>query len=649
MLGYRADIDGLRAIAVLSVLFFHIDVALFSGGFVGVDIFFTISGFLITSILLKAKQADNFSFRAFYARRALRILPAYLVLVFITIFIGLVLLAPLAYKGLLESAIASSLFSSNLYFLFTLGGYFSAAAHELPLLHTWSLSVEEQFYLIMPFAIVFWFKIASDTKRFLVLIGIFLLSVLVSVILTSIHQKTAYFIVFSRAHEFLIGSILSVLLSQHGRKITPSNVTSNVIFIFSIIALASSTILITAKLAFPSYLAIVPCIATALIIYCGLNERCISHKLLGNRVMVFIGLLSYSMYLYHWPIVSYAKYVGIEFTVTIQIFIVITSFICAYFSWRFVENKVRYSAWCKRSLVAPTLYVAPSLILITFYFYSSINQFYPERFSKEVVLMEKVITSKPEKERTSCHTASLEIDNTVKCQLGNINNNLKTAILWGDSHANHFVGFVDELGKKNNIKIQDITMGNCPPMPGVYIYAQGAGSACIEKNNKVLYYILQNQPDSVFLAGSWGGYLGAYIKASDQQEKVKKVIESLSALIEVFHENNIEVIFFEMLPRKPKSLNSCYLKYNLYPYFNPREQCGFSSLDFFYEEQVSIYQELSYRFGPRLKVISMMDLICENDQCIPYLNETPLYRDNNHLNLIGSRLLWKEYSKREVF
>lgn len=642
MLGYRADIDGLRAVAVLSVLFFHIDISLFSGGFVGVDVFFTISGFLITSILLKAKLSGNFSFREFYSRRALRILPAYLVLVFITSVVGFILLAPIAYKQLLESTIASSLFASNFYFLFTLGGYFSAAAHELPLLHTWSLSVEEQFYLLMPLAVVLWFKIASDVKRFWVLICVFLLSVLISVLLTDIHQKTAYFAVFSRAHEFLIGSILSVLLVKYAKQLTPSTTISNFVFLFSIFTLVLSTMYITENMVFPGYVALIPCLATILIIYSGLNDKCISYKVLGSRVMVFIGLLSYSLYLYHWPIVAYAKYVGVEFTVIVQLLIVLFSFIFAYVSWRFVENKVRHANWSKGRFIAPALYVLPSLGLITFYGYSEGNQFSPDRFTTDVVRMEQVITSKPEQGRTSCHTSSLIIDSSSDCQLGVENKNNK-AILWGDSHANHFVGFIDEVGKNSNLQVQDITMGNCPPLPNVYISAQGAGNACIDKNKRVLSYILQKKPQVVFIAGSWAGYLGQYIQGDNQQGKVTKIIDSLSLLITQLLKNNINVTFFEMVPRTPKGMSSCYLKYTMYPSINVVESCQFSQQGFYHEEQEMIYQVLRKRFNSKLKFVSVSNLICENMQCKSYMNGMPLYRDNNHLNLNGSRLLGLKY------
>ena len=644
MLGYRADIDGLRAIAVLSVLFFHVDISLFGGGFVGVDVFFTISGFLITSILLKAKQTEKFSFLEFYKRRALRIIPAYIVLVLLTTIAGFVILAPLAFKELLESTIASSLFASNFYFLFTLGGYFSAAAHELPLLHTWSLSVEEQFYLIMPLAVVLWFKIAGETKRLWLLFGVFFVSVVVSIVLTHLHQKAAYFVVFSRAHEFLIGSLLSVLLMKYGARITPNKVISNIVFLFSFAALVVSTIFIDAKSAFPGYLALIPCVATILTIYCGLNKHCFSHVLLGNRLMVFIGLLSYSLYLYHWPIVAYAKYMGVEFTILVQVLIVVASFVFAYISWRFVENKVRYFNWKNQNAFALNLYLLPGLALISFYIYSNYKDFYPFRFDSKVAYIEKVVTSKPESGREACHSSSLDISGLNHCKLGD-NEAQQKAILWGDSHANHFVGFMDEVGTKVGLRITDITMGNCPPLLNVNISAPGAGKRCSDKNIAVLNYVKDNKPDFVYLAGSWAGYMGQYIQANNQDEKVAKVVDSLTLLIAELQENDIKVVFFEMLPRAYKGISSCSLKSEMYPFFNSLDNCHFDNSNFYYGEQQQIYQRLKQEFGASLEMISLDELICTNGMCKSYVGNLPLYRDSNHLNMYGSKLLGQMYLK----
>jgi peptidoglycan/LPS O-acetylase OafA/YrhL len=229
---YRADIDGLRAIAVLFVLFFHLEIGLFSSGFVGVDVFFTISGFLITSIVLKECLKGDFSFRKFYTRRALRLLPAYLFLLVIVILFAALFMAPIAFGKFLQSAIASGFFVSNFYFLFEQGGYFTTSASELPLLHTWSLSVEEQFYLLMPIALILWHKYCPKKHQFLVLILFLLFSILCSYLLTGFHQKLAYFVVFSRAHEFLLGSVVAFAVLYHKSRFQPSLFVANIIFFF---------------------------------------------------------------------------------------------------------------------------------------------------------------------------------------------------------------------------------------------------------------------------------------------------------------------------------------------------------------------------------------------------------------------------------
>ena len=645
MLKYRADIDGLRAIAVLLVLLLHLEVALFSGGFIGVDVFFTISGFLISGIVLKEKSAGNFSFIRFYSRRALRIIPAYLVVLLMTLLIGAIFLAPLAYKGLLESALASSLFVSNMYFLLTQGGYFSAASHELPLLHTWSLSVEEQFYVLMPIAIVLWFKIKNQTLQLWTFAIVFILSLLVSIFLTDYHQKAAYFVVFSRAHEFLIGAALAVFISRKPKKLIPKLFLANALFIISLLTLIFTSILFDASTLFPSAFALIPCLATVMIIYSGLNEQCLSYKVLGNKIMVFIGLISYSLYLYHWPIISISKYIGIEFTFMVQFIIGAISILLAFLSWKYVENKVRYSNLQKKRYAAFSFYVVPSLFLVLFYMQAKNDEFFPSRFKSEVVAAESTLKSAPEKGRKSCHTSSLNIDGSDNCKVGETNKYEEKVVLWGDSHANHFVGFMDQFGKENKYEVQDISMGNCPPLMGLYINAQGAKERCKEKNQKVFSYIIEQKPKKVYLAGSWGGYLrGNLILADTPKQKANILIESLSQSVTALLENNIEVVLFKMVPKMPEDNSSCYLKYLMFPNFNSLESCQFNEKGLYEVELNNIYLTLNNRFKDKLSFISVSEYFCQNGFCDSYMEKFPLYRDTNHLNLKGSELLGLQYA-----
>lgn len=641
--GYRADIDGLRAVAVLCVLFFHLDIGLFASGFIGVDVFFTISGFLITGIVLKECHKGNFSFGRFYIRRALRLLPAYLFLLIAVIVFAVIIMPPIAFDNMLQSAIASSFFVSNFYFLFQQGGYFSTSATELPLLHTWSLSVEEQFYLLMPLALVLWIKYCPKKYQLSVLLFFLIFSVAFSYWLTGFHQKVAYFFVLSRAHEFLLGSVVAVAIFQFHEKVKPTIFIANVIFVISLVVLCLSAMVITNKANFPGLLALIPCMATCGIIYSGLNKRCISHKVLGIRPLVFIGLLSYSLYLWHWPIISLVKYIGIELTLYVQLLIALFSFSAAYVSWRFIETKVRYSEFGNKKSLAAVLYFVPSLALLAFYFQAKANDFYPERFEPATVLIEKAVKSTPESGRGVCHSSTLTI-NAPECVLGKLNDFDTTGMLWGDSHANHFVGFIDEYAKKNNMFIRDATMGNCPPTPNVYINAVGAKATCKSKNAAVLEYILSEEPDVVFLAASWGGYLGENtLEGNNINERVELLSSSLKDVISTLLDRDIKVIIFKTVPRSDSDLSGCFLKATMYPNFNSIDKCQFVINQKNKTNEDLLYSKLDQQFGDDISFISVDKAFCKDDKCSSYLNETPLYRDTNHLNLEASKLLGNSY------
>lgn len=643
MLKYRADIDGLRAIAVLIVLFFHLDLSLFKGGFVGVDVFFTISGFLITGIVLKEHKAQGFSFLRFYSRRATRLIPAYLVVVFCTLVVGFIILTPLALKELLQSAISSTFFVSNFYFLFTQGGYFSNAAHETPLLHTWSLSVEEQFYLIMPLAVILWLKIKTVKLKYSVLVFCFLLALLASYLLTKVHQPAAYFLVISRAHEFLVGSILAVIIHQHSERIKFTTISSNILFIASIFTLLFTALMFNAKSNFPGLLAIIPCLATAGMIFSGTNEKCISHKVLGNKVLVFIGLLSYSLYLWHWPIITFVKLFGFEFDPQVQLSLLLLSFICAYLSWRFVEKVVRYAQWSSKKSIAATFYVLPCLVLVSVFFYSEHNDFYPKRFEHQIVIAEAALKSKPELGRETCHTNDIAIDGSERCRLGSTTLNSKKAILWGDSHASHFTGLVDVVGKASNIQVLAVSRGNCPPLPNLFINAQGAKVACTERNDTVLKFILKQQPDYVFLAGAWGGYLLGNSLEGTQGEKLKTITTSLNNTLNILIKNNIKPVVLEMLPRQKKDASACYLKAKLGVNGFDLNNCTVPSLKESFPSLALEFTKLKHIFKDSVTFINPESLFCSAGKCATYLDDIPLYRDSNHLNLQGSIKLGQRY------
>jgi len=640
LFNYRADIDGLRAVAVLSVLLYHVEISLFSGGFVGVDIFFTISGFLITNIVLKGLSNDSFSFKSFYIKRAARLLPAYLVVLFFVTLSGWFILAPLAFKGLLQSALASTVFSSNFYFLFFHGGYFATSAHELPLLHTWSLAVEEQFYIIMPALLYLWVKLKNSRTQLVYFLIALVGSIFVSYLLTSINQSAAYYLVFSRAHEFLLGAVLSIFLFVKTDKMFPSVTISNILFVVGFILISYSIATIEAKSSFPGILAVIPCLGTLLIIYSGMNQQCISHKVLGNGVIVFVGLLSYSLYLWHWPFVAYLKYVGLDFTAVIQLSVIFMSFICAYLSWRFVEKPFRYAKFSKTGSVALILYIAPAALLFCFIF-SMKSSYFSLPVAQEVASLEKAVKSKPEEGREACHSATFSLDD--ECQYRKGQNNTLNAVLWGDSHASHFSGFVKELASSYSMNVIDSTMGSCPPLPDLYIDADGARGACISKNADVYNYIIASDIDVVFLAGAWDGYLkGNLLTQSAMEGKSKFIKQQVEVLVKRLTDKGIKVVIFTSLPRSSSDLSQCYTKKLQFPSINSGKVCQFTLMP----KQIDVNNTIRGLISDRVHVIDSAALFCHNKLCETVIDETPLYRDNNHLNQMGSVYLGQFYIKK---
>lgn len=624
--------DGIRAIAVLLVLFFHVDFAFFKAGFIGVDIFFTISGFLISGIVLREAQTTGFSFKRFYIRRATRLLPAYLFMLVVTMLVSIYVLAPLALYDFLKSALASSLFVSNFYFLLNHSGYFSTSVHELPLLHTWSLSVEEQFYLIMPITLILWLKIKNLYLR-LALLGLSLLiSIFMSGLLTAFNQGLSYFLVPSRIHEFLFGTVLAVLINYFGKKIIPSTLVSNVLMVISLLGIVLVSISLSSKGSFPGYTASFVCLLTMLIIYSGLNENCISHKLLGNRVFVWIGLLSYSIYLWHWPIVSFLKYMSVEFDIFTQLSIIALSFIFAWVSYWYVEKPFRYGTYSKSGKVAFSLYVLPALILCCFaVFHTAL----PTPFSNRAIVVEQMTKATPEEGREQCHSRSLTSND--KCFLGELSQKEK-GILWGDSHASHFAPFIDYFSEKNHLKVKDTTMGNCPALVDAYKYLPKVSNACLTKNKHVIDYIAEEQPEVVFLASSWYGYLQSNLTESTFDKREEKLLEGIRTTVSRLRRSGVsQVYFFTTVARPDKDLSHCYLKSLRFI----KEECDFQ----LNSDQTKLVKAIKKNLN-EFRFVSLIDvntLFCQEGICKTKMNSIPLYRDGNHLNRYGSLELAKLY------
>lgn len=332
---YRREIDGLRGIAVLSVILFHAGFSIFSGGFVGVDVFFVISGYLITSIMIGELRSGTFSFLSFYERRARRILPALFLVVLACFPFALNWLSSSDLLDFSRSLSHLMVFASNFHFNRTTG-YFDLGADLKPLLHTWSLSVEEQYYLLFPvlFAFLFRFK-----ERFL-LISFFVLAAL-SLIFAEYflaqRPSTAFFLMPGRLWQLLLGASIAVLMAQGKLAVRRSEFGSSMgllLVLFSIFCFSANT-------PSPGLYMFPPTFGAALVIVYATPETLVG-RLLGARALVGVGLISYSAYLWHQPLFAFARYrLVTELSDELKIILCLVTLLLSYLSWKFVETPLR--------------------------------------------------------------------------------------------------------------------------------------------------------------------------------------------------------------------------------------------------------------------------------------------------------------------
>ncbi len=309
-MNYRRDVDGLRAVAVLPVLLFHLDESFLSGGFVGVDIFFVISGFLIIGIMHREMQSGEFSIVDFYDRRIRRIMPAYAVVLFTTSIGAYFILLPEDFKIYGLSLISAVLSVSNLLFWRLTDGYFTPESQFFPLLHTWSLSVEEQFYLIIPFFMLLIFnKIGKHIVKILILM--LLISLIISIYGAFEKPRSTFYLLPTRAWELLMGGVIAV----GALKPPSSRLLSEIIGTISAILIILSITLFSSKTVFPGHMALVPCLGAAGLLWsgmCGPSKLPVVNRLLSTSLLVWFGLISYSLYLWHWPLIVFTNYISIE-------------------------------------------------------------------------------------------------------------------------------------------------------------------------------------------------------------------------------------------------------------------------------------------------------------------------------------------------
>jgi peptidoglycan/LPS O-acetylase OafA/YrhL len=337
MIKYRTEIDGLRGLAVLAVILFHTDPNFFSGGYVGVDVFFVISGYLITSIIISDLEKNQFLLTEFYLRRARRILPALFLVILLSMPLAVMLFSTLNLENFSYSIISVIFLASNFFFWKDNGGgYFDLATNLKPLIHTWSISVEEQFYLLFPIFLIFLWKIKFNKKSILIIVAILtFISFILSKKLSSTNFAFNFFLLPTRGWELGLGCLISLMKACYP-KISFSNRVNEIFSLAGLFFLSLSFFIFDGKTTYSSSAILLSTIGTLMIIYFATNETLVN-KLLKIRILVFIGLISYGAYLFHQPILVFFRYYYTSINFTIKATGILITFLLAYLSWVLFE------------------------------------------------------------------------------------------------------------------------------------------------------------------------------------------------------------------------------------------------------------------------------------------------------------------------
>ncbi len=662
---YRPEIDGLRALAIIPVVLFHAEIFGFQGGFVGVDIFFVISGFLITSILIREMKNGNFSFVTFWERRVRRILPALVVVVSVTCVIGTVLLTfPNDLADFGKSIIAQSFFLSNIFFM-RRQGYFAAPPEASPLLHTWTLSVEEQFYILFP-ALLFLIYTYMRRHIMLALVLLATASFALSVYLVSIvpghsftvpffpdiwggtiNKTAGFYLLPTRAWELLIGALLAVsAFTVHSKKL------AEVLSVGGVCAILYAITQFDSGTPFPGFAALLPTLGSAAIIVSNTEIKTIVGKILSLRYVVWVGLISYSLYLWHWPVFAFANILFVEKSVLQVCMLIVLSVVLAYISYALIETpfRTKNKTHDKRYVIAVGLSLLALLSVVGYSLkYIDTTGRIPSHAQKFAIVDENLGPREVEcfRERNS-----ERYETEGPCLLGKKTEVISPSfVVWGDSHAGMLLSTIDMTSERNGV--QGVLFGTpgCIPIPNVS--SNPPSEECEKIKSLASAYIRNHDIKHILLVARWN----IYTVPEDNARTNTLIVETNSGREEtttheskIVFENNLRNMIIEMnsegrtvyvLKQVPEQadFNRKYF-YSLVHSNTSREYEALSLREYkeFSAFNDSVFDILASDYN--LQILDPSDILCSLERGCPLeSHDSVIYRDRDHLNALGADLL----------
>lgn len=646
---YRREIDGLRALAVVPVLLFHGGVGGFTGGFVGVDVFFVISGYLITGLILPEIRQGRFSITKFYERRARRILPALFTVMCFTSVIAYYIYLRGDLRDFAHSLVATTLFSSNFLFWSELG-YFAAPAEVKPLLHTWSLAVEEQFYILFPLFLLIaqrYFRKLLVPALAIGLIG----SLALSALLVDARPDDAFYLPHSRAWELLLGAVLAANVLPA----LPQSRLADVLAVAGLGLILGSVFFYDRNTPFPGFAGVPPCLGAFLVIWANANQSTWVGRVLGTKAMVGIGLISYSLYLWHWPMLVFAKYyVARPLELGEVAAILLLSFVAAGLSWKLVESPFRGRASPFRRV---HIFAGSAVGMLCFAVVGAMGH-YTNGFAARP--HQALLDTGFHARQDECFgTENLEqVLNRELCTFGEGDSARPDFFVWGDSHANALFPTFAAAATSTGTHGVFAARRACPPLLGV-TRPDERQYDCPEFNDAVLELIRTEGVENVFLVARWNvnalgrgryelatGEEEIFINDEHSQEKsldenmrtfergMSRTLERLSTAgvraFVVLQVPGMDVRVPQYLAARAREGRSAEMRLAL--------ESGWERHRLMQDRITAI----AARYGAA--VVDPAEVLCSDRECLIAKDGYNVYRDDDHLSVKGALLLqpWLE-------
>jgi|WetSurMetagenome_2_1015567.scaffolds.fasta_scaffold09573_6 peptidoglycan/LPS O-acetylase OafA/YrhL len=669
---YRADIDGLRAIAVLSVVGYHTFPTLVKGGFVGVDIFFVISGFLISSIIISSLEKGTFSFTEFYARRIKRIFPALILIMAACFAFGWFVLLPDEYKQLGKHIAAGAGFVSNLIF-WQEAGYFDNAAQTKPLLHLWSLGIEEQFYIVWPFLLWLAWKLRSNLLIIAIVIAI--VSFGLNIEKVDSDAVATFYSPQTRFWELMVGSILAYMTMHRqnmpvylrnqfvistGAESAQSEelklkLLSNSASLLGATLIVIGVLFIVKDRQFPGWWALLPTFGALLVIWTGAHVW-LNRVVLSHRVLVWFGLISYPLYLWHWPLLSFARIIEAgDPSIGLRITAIFISIALAWLTYKLVERPIRFA----RPNTFIVILLFTSMILVGYLGFNTYGREglpFRSNFKEQQNKIGDLNWDTSKFIYFECPDKLQQPHRLEFCIL--TADRAPTYAIFGDSHAGHFIPGIIGLDKSNSWLF--VGRSSCPPVSGIDVLSSSAKN-CQQISEQALRIINNISSIHTVVLSFWGNYMEDLSYAKDHilksQESSSIQITSkeflttnkkelfylgLERTVKVLESHGKSVIVFIDVPQLPFMPRDC-LRPSL---FGSQYTCKLltaSALESQKDLRVMLQRLVAEH--PNVRLYDPIGLFCDSENCKYEMGNDLLYRDSGHLSPKGSDLVVDDFLK----